>query len=721
MNASTTIQLACDAPDVDDPLGVTLLDTGGMPQIVSVGGQIPGYVPALSQLPVAHAGLDEAVPLGVIAEHATGFPGRPGLIGARADGTAWSPRFASTSVESSASSATFELVDTVAELGLTLRFELSDVLTISATLTNLGTSPYSVQRLSCSIPMPAHADELLSFEGRWCREFQPRRSPFQGTTAVENRSGRTSHASMPALFAGPTGFGEQHGEVWGVQLAWSGNHELSAQALPDGRRHLQCGELLDPGEVRLAPGESYRAPDVVVAWSPSGLTQASQAFHREVRRRLPSSGPRPVILNTWEAVYFDHRHDTLSSLADAAAEVGVERFVLDDGWFGGRRNDRAGLGDWWVSEAVWPDGLGPIIDHVRSLDMEFGLWVEPEMVNPDSELYRAHPEWTLTTQSYEPVLARHQLVLDLGRAEVREYLFEALAALLETYDIAYFKWDMNRDIVQGSSGGRPGTHGHVAGVYELIDRLRATFPDVQIESCASGGGRADLGILRRTDRIWTSDCNDALERQLIQRGFSMLFPPEVMGAHIGPDRAHTTRRRQDLAFRSATALFGHLGIEWNLLAISADERAEVAAAVALHKRLRPLLHSGRTHRVDHPDPNSLVHGVVANDRSHAVFAYAQLQPTQATVTAPVRLVDLESESTYRVTIIDDLGLPTEMSRRSPPWFPGPINASGAQLMRTGLRLPVIHAEQALLIELRREDGTARTEPQRSSELRQSGT
>ncbi len=685
-----------------DELSVIVLDTGGMPEIASIGPVLDGFAPQLSRLPVAHAGLDTVVPLGVIAEHSLGYPGRPGLVGARPDGTAWSTRFERRSLEVAETSATFELIDDVAELALTLFFDVADVLRISASLTNLGDDGFGVQRLAPSIALPVRAEELLSFEGRWCREFQPRRSSLDGTTVVANRSGRTSHAAMPAMFAGDRGFSEQLGEVWGVQLAWSGNYELAAQQLPDGRRHLQCSELLDPGEVVLAKGERYDAPDVVVAWSPAGLSGASQAFHREVRRRLPSSGVRPVILNTWEAVYFEHDLTTLSALADVAAEVGVERFVLDDGWFGGRRNDSAGLGDWWVSDAVWPDGLGPIIDHVRSLDMEFGLWVEPEMVNPDSDLFRAHPEWILATNGYEPVLGRRQLVLDLGRPEVRDYLFGALHALLDGYDIAYFKWDMNRDIVQGSNrDGRPGTHDHVLGVYELIDRLRAAFPDVEIESCASGGGRADLGILRRTDRIWTSDCNDALERQLIQRGFSMLFPPEVMGAHIGPERAHTTRRRQDVAFRAATALFGHLGIEWNLLAANEDQRAQVASAVGLHKRLRPLLHAGRTYRCEHPDANALIHGVVSDDRSQAVFAYVQMQPTQANVTAPMRLVGLDPAISYRVTTIDDLGLPTEMSRQSPPWFPGPIEATGAQLMQIGLQLPVIHSEQALLIELTR--------------------
>lgn len=684
-----------------DTLAVAILETGFVPEIAWIGEPIEGLATVALHPAITQSGIDSIVPLGVVADDSLGFPGRPGLVGSRGDGSGWSPRFEQVSVESSDRVARFELADTIAGLGLTVGFEVGPVLTISVTVTNHGTTEYGLQRLAPSIPVPARASELMTFEGRWCREFQPLRSPFEGVRLVANRTGKTSHATMPAMFAGAVGFGEQHGEVWGVQLAWSGNYELAGEELPDGRRHIQAGELLAPGEVVLAPGESYAAPDVVVAWSDEGLSKVSNTFHAEVRRSAPSTGPRPVLLNTWEAVYFDHQLDTLTALADRAAEVGVERFVLDDGWFGGRRNDQAGLGDWWVSDAVWPDGLGPIIEHVTARGMEFGLWVEPEMVNPDSDLYRDHPDWVLTTPGYEPVLSRHQLVLDFGRADVRNHLFDALSTLLETYDIAFLKWDMNRDIVQGSSGGRAGTHGHVVGLYELIDRLRRAFPNLEIESCASGGGRADLGILRRTDRVWTSDCNDALERQLIQRGFSMLFPPEVMGAHIGPDRAHTTRRRHDLAFRAGTALFGHLGIEWNLLKAREEELEHVAAAVALHKRLRPLLHGGRTIRVDHPDPAALVHGVVSDDRSHAVFAYVQLQPTQSTLPLPIQLPGLDRSATYEVSVLDDLGRPSQMSKASPPWMATPLSVPAVQLRTTGLAMPVLHPEQVLLLELTR--------------------
>ncbi len=680
-------------------LSVTIRSGGAMPEIVAVGPH-PGSSSISPTAAVPHGGLDVAVPLGIVPEEASGHAGRPGLVGSRADVSGWSPRFSLVESVVDQRSTRFELVDPVAALELSIALTVDDVMTVSTTLRNVGTTPYQLVRLAPSIPVPPDALDLLTFSGRWCREYELDRTPFDGLRVVENRRGRTSHQHAPAVVAGSPGFGEQHGSVWGVQLAWSGNHELAAEVLADGRRHLQVGELLSPGELVVEPGGEHSAPDVVVAWSPDGLSGMSQAFHRHVRARLGPLPPRPVILNTWEAVYFDHDLPTLRELAEVAAAVGVERFVLDDGWFGGRRDDTAGLGDWWVSEAVWPNGLGPIIGHVTGLGMEFGLWVEPEMVNPDSDLHRAHPDWTLTTEGYEPVLGRHQLVLDFGRPEVRDHLLGAITELLDTYDIRFLKWDMNRDLVQASRRGRPGAHGHVVGVYEVLDRLRVTHPEVEIESCASGGGRADLGILGRTQRIWTSDCNDAVERQRIQRGFSVLFPPEVMGSHIGPEQAHTTGRRQHLDFRAVTALFGHLGIEWNLLEAPAEQRRAVADAVALHRRLRPLLHGGSVVRGDHPDPAALVHGVVSDDRRHAVFAYVQLTTSPSTVPIPVRLPGLDPDADYELRVVEDLGPVRDLSRRRPPWMKEPtVSASGAALGTQGVPMPILRPEAALLLEL----------------------
>ena len=650
--------------------------------------------------PAVSGGLDVVAPLSVVPEHGSGHEGRPGLLGHRRRGTAWAPRFRpgpDGSVVVDDHSLTVSAHDPVAELELITRLRVGDVLEVSCTLVNHSQDRYLLGGLTVTLPLPSHAAELMTFSGRWTRELHTERRPWTtGTWSVENRLGRTSHERPPVVYAGEQGFGEWSGEVWGVHLAWSGNHTIVADRLADGRRCIQAGELLHPGELSLEPGESYSTPWVVATYAADGLTAASQGFHRHVRS-FPAhpTRPRPVLLNTWEAVYFDHDAAKLRELATVAASIGVERFVLDDGWFGSRRDDCSGLGDWVVSDDAHPEGLAPLIEHVRGLGMEFGIWVEPEMVNPDSDVYRAHPEWALTTPGYEPVLGRNQLVLDLARPDAFAHILGQLDRLLADHDIAFVKWDMNRAHVQGSGAdGAAGTHAQTLAVYRLIDELRARHPGVEIESCSSGGGRIDHEILRRTERVWTSDCNDALERQLIQRGASMLIPPEVMGAHIGPTRSHTTGRSHSLAFRALAAVFGHLGIEWNLLELTDAERAALAEVVAVHRRFRALLHSGDVVRFDpvlHDDEASGAgHGVYATDRSEALVAYAQLRSGMSLLPPVLRLPGLLPERSYRVEEVSLGG-----GRR--PLEPQEL--TGRQLAAHGLQLPPLAPESGIVLHI----------------------
>ena len=660
---------------------------------------------AAFERPTVAGALGTVAPVSIVPLHGDGFVGRPGIGGRRGGGRGWAPRFVPTAHRVVDDVLTVDAVDVAAGLGLTTTISVGDVLGVRVAVANLSDRRYSLDSLTVSLPLPEIADELLRFEGRWAREFHPIRSAWQhGAVGSENLRGRTSHEHPSLLFAGAAGFGEWVGEVHGVHLAWSGNHTMLAERLADGRRYVQAGELLHPGEVVLEAGESYTTPELVAVYSSAGLTPATWGFHRAARRSpAHPASPRPVLLNTWEAVYFRHDHETLCELADAAASIGIERFVLDDGWFGSRRDDTSGLGDWVVSADVYPDGLAPLIGHVTGLGMEFGIWVEPEMVNPDSELYRAHPEWALTTDGYELVLGRNQLVLDLGQPDAFAHILGHLDALLRDHDIAYVKWDMNRDHVQGStSTGSPGTHAQTQALYALLDELRRRHPAVEFESCASGGGRIDHEILRRTERVWTSDCNDALERQTIQRGASMLIPPEVMGAHIGPTRAHTTGRVHTLAFRAATAMFGHLGVEWNVARLDPDRRAALADAIAVHKRFRALLHTGDVVRFD-TAPTYCAHGVYAADRSEGLVSFAQLA-TAASLTPPLLwLPGLDSDSRYRV---EHVGLPDErwgMALAQPTWLNEGIELSGRQLAVHGIRPPVMHPESAVLLSLRRLD------------------
>ena len=695
---------------VSDAVGVVVDLRDGVPVIAHWGRPIGGlaHLPAVFDRPVPHGGLDVLAPLSIVAEHGSGHLGRPGMEGHRPDGSDWAPQFRIASVEHEIGgrAARISLRDDTAALALVVDLELhgrGGVLGVAASLTNEGATSYQLDALRLTVPLPGQATETLTFSGRHTLEFQPQRRPWpSGSQSVEGRTGRTSHDRVPVAFAGTPGFSQESGEVWGVHLAWSGSSAVHFDANGDGQRSVQCGELLLSGEITLAPGDTYRSPTLYGAYSASGLNGVSQAFHDHIRAQPnhPRT-PRPVTLNTWEALFFDHSFELVARLADRAAAAGIERFVLDDGWFHARRDDRAGLGDWWVDPAVWPDGLGPIIEHVTTLGMQFGLWFEPEMVNPDSDLYRAHPDWVLADHRYPLVFGRYQLVLDLARPEVSDYLFEKIDAVLGANDISYVKWDMNRELVHASHDGRASVHGQTLALYALLQRVRDAHRTVEIESCASGGGRTDMEILRWTNRFWTSDSNDALDRQAIQRGFSHLFPPELMGAHIGPEVTHTTGRRHSLAFRAATAFFGHLGVEWNILELDDLQVKELREVVDLHKRFRPLLHGGgRTVRFDHPNPSVSAHGVVRDDGLEALVSYALMSSPRSLLCEPLRIAGLVPDTVFQVSVLPLPGAPTAGSRSQPRWLRDGLTMTGGQLAVLGLQPPVLFPETALLVHIR---------------------
>jgi len=645
-------------------------------------------------------------PLPVVPEHGSGFDGRPALVGSRTTGRDFAPRFTVTGIHRQDRTRTQSLsvtaLDDAAGLELVTEFTLDDVLRVRCTLINTGETSYRLAELLVTLPLPEHAQEITSLGGRWTAEFTPdRRSWTTGTVGVQNRRGRTSHESTPLVIVTEPGSDEWSGGVWAAHLAWSGNHQWSVERTVDGRRMLQIGELLHPGEVELAPGTSYATPEVVAVHSARGLTPMSWGFHRAVRaQRTRPHRPRPVTFNSWEAVYFDHDHTRLKELVRLAADVGVERFVLDDGWFGGRRNDRAGLGDWWVSPDAHPDGLTPLIDAVRAAGMQFGIWVEPEMVNPDSDLYRAHPEWALVDDRYEPFQHRNQLVLDLTRPDAFEHVRTALDRLLTDHAIDFLKWDMNRNHVQATDAhGVAGTHRQTLAVYRLLDTLRDAHPLVEIESCASGGARVDHGILKRTERAWISDDNDALERQRIQAGASLFVPPEAMGMHIGPRHSHTTGRVLDIGFRAITALFGHMGIEADLTEFDERDLEVVRAAIALYREHRELLHGGDSVRFDIAAP-WLAHGVYAEDRSRGLVCVAALALSRTAATDPVRLHDLDPDRRYHVTPIR-LPHDTAIANLTPPpwWGAGGLVATGRQLAVHGVRVPALNPASAVLLSL----------------------
>ncbi|AYG02867.1 alpha-galactosidase [Gryllotalpicola protaetiae] len=674
--------------------------------------EVGSLVHALVPQPVS-GGLDVPVLLSALPLESQGWLGTPGLVGSRG-GRDFSPRFRVTDRRTEidderGATEVFELADDEAMLDLELRLvvDVAGLFRQSARLTNRGSAPYELQSLALTFPVPATATEVLDTTGRHLRERFPQRHTLTtGRYLRESRRGRPGADATLLLAVGEAGFGFERGLVHAVHLAWSGDHRLSVERTPTGETFLQAEELLRPGEVVLVPGESYETPVAIGAWG-DGLNALSARFHESVRARpLHPSRPRPVTLNTWEAVYFDLGHARLLELARAGARLGIERFVLDDGWFRGRRDDHAGLGDWFVDEGVFPDGLGPLIDEVTALGLEFGLWVEPEMVNPDSELARAHPEWILQPgHGRLPLPGRRQQVLDLTQPGAFDHLLERLDAVLtENPKIAYLKWDHNRDLLEAGSTatGRPVAHAQTLAVYRLMDELRARHPALEIESCASGGARVDLGILARTDRVWTSDCIDPIERLTIQKYTGLLLPPELMGMHISGPRSHSTGRTASLALRAGVALFGHLGVEWDVTGLTEAEERELAGWIALHKERRDWLHTGRVVHAELADPGADLRGVVAADGSRALFALTQVTSASAYPSAPITFPGLDDDRVYAVELLPLPGAsggPRVGARGELAWVRRGAAMSGRMLRASGLRPPVLHPEELVLFEL----------------------
>ena len=421
---------------------------------------------------VPNSRIDVDVPFTLCPEEGVGNFSTPGLEGHR-NGKDWSPVFVTKEVTQKKNDITIISEDSIAKLRLTSKLILDEtgVLQCQNSLTNLGKEPYQVNRLSVTLPIPERAKELMAFSGRWIKEFFPHRTRIDHCGYLqENRRGRTSHEYFPGMVVGTDGFKEQTGEVWGIHLGWSGNHRIQVAVKSNGKRFIQAEALYLAGEVSLAKGETLSTPWLYATYSEEGLNKMSQHFHQFLRKNIihfASDKPRPVHLNTWEGIFFDHNPDYIMKMATKAAQMGVERFIIDDGWFGKRDDDYQALGDWYLDKRKYPNGLEPVIEHVKKQGMEFGIWVEPEMISKNSDLYRAHPDWLLELPGYNQPEGRHQYLLDLQNPAVFDYLLERLTWLLSSYDIDYIKWDMNREIVQAGHEGQPAVVGQTNAVYRL--------------------------------------------------------------------------------------------------------------------------------------------------------------------------------------------------------------------------------------------------------------
>ncbi|MEU5155421.1 alpha-galactosidase [Glycomyces sp. NPDC021274] len=682
----------------------------GLPQVLHWGRDLgelaPGDLAGLRLArarPVSPSALDEPWPLTLLPGEHDGWEGRPGFAAHRA-GRTEHPRWAVTEVRTEPARLHVRAAADGLALDTDLSLDDAGVLRLAHELTNTAAEPLALTGLETVLPVGDRVGEVLDFTGRWTRERAPQRRPLaQGSHVRETRRGRTGHDAPFVLALGTPGFSADAGELWAVHLAWSGDAVYRHDALPEARPLVGVGPLLRAGEIELAPGESFRTPTGVFVWSDAGTDGIGARLHRSLRSRpAHPRGPRPVVLNTWEAVYFQHDLARLAALADTAASIGVERFVLDDGWFRGRRDDSAGLGDWTVDAEVWPEGLHPIADRVRSLGMQFGLWFEPEMVNPDSDLARAHPDWMLQPLDAGIRPWRGQYVLNVAHPAAFEYLRTAISVIVDEYGLDYIKWDQNRDLIEAVHEGRANVHRHTEAVYRLLDRLRADRPSLEIESCASGGARVDLGVLERTDRVWASDTNDPIERLAIQRWTELLLPLELIGSHVGPEVAHTTHRAASLDFRIATALFGSAGIEWDITACTPGELDRLREGIAAYRRLRGLLHSGALTHPDTGDDGATATAVISEDRSRAVVRLARHATANRALAPMLRIPGLDPTGRYRVAPVAELQVPRGLDDTPPPWLAEGLLLPGAVLTEVGVQPPLLAPGEALVLELTRE-------------------
>lgn len=606
------------------------------------------------------------------------FAGKPGLEGLPA-----------TYVEDDSEATTLEidLYDDLSGLTATLSysvFESVGALTRSVRLTNGGTESLNLDRvLSASVDFRSDDYEFLHLTGAWARERDLYRTPLRpGGQWVESRRGASGHDHNPFFALVSKGAGENHGEAYGFNLVYSGSFIAGAEVAQYLTTRAQVG--INPFDFNwlLEPGESFQAPEAVLVYSASGLGEMSRTFHQLYRTRLVRGQwrdrERPVLINSWEASYFKIDEATIMKLARTAAKAGIELLVMDDGWFGHRDNDHTSLGDWYVHPEKFPNGLEPLARQINDLGMTFGLWFEPEMVSPDSDLYRAHPDWCLHVPGRSRTQARQQLILDLSRTDVQDAIIQMVGDILSTVPIAYVKWDMNRNMTEIGSAllpperQRETAHRYMLGLYRVLETITARFPEVLFESCSGGGGRFDPGILYYMPQTWTSDNTDAISRLNIQHGTSFAYPAASMGAHVSASPNHQVGRETSLEIRGAVALAGNFGYEMDLNELSEQELEIVAQQVALCKEVRGLVQTGDFYRLKSPfEGNETAWMFVSSNQREALAIHVKVLSRANAPLSWLKFQGLDAGLQYEVTPV----LPASE----------PIIIGGDVLMNVGLR------------------------------------
>ena len=570
-----------------------------------------------------------------------------------------------TESDSEAETLTLVLEDKVTGIELELLYTLfagSGIIARSARFLNCGKKPvHLLKAMSLCMDLPDHDYDWIQFSGAWARERYPKKRRLEtGIQSVGSMRGHSSHEHNPFVILKRPTADEFQGEVIGFSLIYSGNFLAQAEVDTHDTTRVLLGINPEWFDWKLEPGEEFQTPEAVMVYTDRGMNDMSQTFHRLFQKRLARGywrdRERPILINNWEATYFDFTEERIVEIAKKAKEQGIELFVLDDGWFGKRTSERAGLGDWKANPERLPEGITGLAQKIEALGMKFGLWFEPEMVNKDSDLYREHPDWILSVPERRQSQGRYQYVLDFSRKEVVDYIYDRMAEILGSGKVSYVKWDMNRSITECWSAALPADrqgevfHRYILGVYDLYDRLNTAFPEVLFESCASGGGRFDPGLLYYAPQGWASDDTDAAERLKIQYGTSYCYPISSIGAHVSASPNHQIMRSTPLYTRANVACFGTFGYEMDLNRLTAEEQEEVKRQTAFMKKYRSVLQFGSFYRLESPfEGNVTAWMSVSGDRKTAVVGwYRTLNGINMGYTR-VKLRGLEPDSVYRVS------------------------------------------------------------------------
>jgi alpha-galactosidase len=554
--------------------------------------------------------------------------------------------------------------------------------------------------LSAAMDMPGRDTEgrpfeLMTFHGTWAREFTRQTDPILfGRIGVSSICGKTGNRAQSFLGIVSPGITQESGEAYGLQFLYSGNFSSMVEKAPNEDIRVSMGIHPEEFSWELMPGENFYTPEVVMTYSDHGLGRMSRSFHDLFRNHLIrgkyKDQKRPILINNWEATYFDFNMEKLLEIARQAKDCGVEMLVVDDGWFGKRNDDNSGLGDWKVNEEKLPGGLSALSVKLKEIGMKLGVWFEPEMVSPDSDLYRAHPDWAIAIPGIEPSRSRNQLVLDVSREDVRDYLFEAVSDVIRAADVAYVKWDMNRHLCDLYSDALPSErqgellHRFVLGVYDLQERLLTAFPDLLLENCSSGGSRFDPGMLYYSPQIWTSDDTDAYERIRIQEGAATLYPLSCLGAHVSICPNHVTGRTVPFTTRGHVALAGTFGYELDITKLSKEEHEEMKEQTVLFHRYNDLVRNGDYYRIASFRENGFYdcYGVVSKDKSEMLLTFIHVINRPCTPNRFIHLKGLDEKKRYRVTWAEDPEKEPEVV----------AEAYGGTLMNAGLIIPCMYGD-----------------------------